>query len=246
VGSSMRPALFVAVTAFLLPWSGSAQVPSIFESGSLQAGGHSWRKVLRNQSPSALVAYMVGCNPEGGMTSTHDALIDGGAFVGSGKSIEVQVNAPSTCDASVHAAIFSDDHAEGDPNLVQKLFAYRRGAYQSLGDTIKLLASVYTQHVPIANILEKLDTQRRSNLQKMTAESGGCNMVLFQISNALSKPHVVWRVPPEYQGQKLELPSIEDVMAGDGVSQDEARVILLNKRLEAWKSLLEHHLEPSQ
>jgi hypothetical protein len=138
----MRSDLFVVLAALLLPYNSFAQVPSIVESGALQADTHSWRKVLRNQSPSSLVAYKVGCIPESGLGIVSDALIDGGSFVDPGKSIEVQVNDPATCEAGVRAAIFSDGHAEGKPEFVNELFAYRRGAYQALGDTIKVLASV--------------------------------------------------------------------------------------------------------
>jgi len=242
----MRSALFAVVTAFLLLCSGFAQVPSIVESGALQADTHSWRKVLRNQSPSSLVAYTVGCSPKNGLTIISDALIDGGSFVEPGKSIEAQVNEPSRCEAGLHAAIFSDGHTEGEPEFVNELFAYRRGAYQALGDSIKLLGSVYTQHVPIADIISKLQAEQKSTLQKMTQESGGYNAVLFQISGALSEPNVVWRSPPEYQGQKQQLPSIEAVMTTKGVSRDEARVMILNTRLRAWQSLLANNLQPHQ
>jgi len=180
------------------------------------------------------------------MSIVSDALIDGGPYVDSGKSLEAQVNDPSICEVGVHAAIFSDGHSEGDPKIVQELFAHRRGAYQALGDTTKLLASVYTEHVPIANIVERLDAEQRSNLQKMTTDSTGDNMVLFQISNFLRDPSVVWHLPPEYQGQKQQMPSVEDVMSANGVSRDEARVLLLNKRLEAWRTLLQNNLQPRQ
>jgi len=240
----MRFALLVVVTAFLPPWSALAQVPSLVESSSLQASERSWRRVLRNQSPSSLVAYMVGCLPKRGMTSMHDAITDGGPYVAPGKSIEDDVNDPSVCDVGVRAAIFSDGHSEGDPQFVEELFASRRGAYQALRDTIKLLTSVYTQHVAIADILNKLDQEHQSNLQSGSAESGGYNLVLFDISNFLREPSVAWRFPPEYQGQKQQLPTIEDVMAANGLSHDEARVMILNKRLEAWKALLGNNLQP--
>jgi hypothetical protein len=180
------------------------------------------------------------------MSIVSDAFIDGGPYVDSGKSLEAQVNDPSICEVGVHAAIFSDGHSEGDAKIVQELFAHRRGAYQALGNTTKLLASVYTEHVPVANIVESLEAEQRSNLKKMTADSAGDNMVLFQISNFLRDPSVVWHLPPEYQGQKQQLPSVEDVMSANGVSRDEARVLLLNKRLEAWRTLLQNNLQPRQ
>lgn len=74
----MKPALLVVVVAFLLPGSSFAQVPSVVESDALQAGPHDWRKVLRNQSPSSMVAYTVSCVPERGLTTLNDVLINGG------------------------------------------------------------------------------------------------------------------------------------------------------------------------
>jgi hypothetical protein len=242
----MRRALFVAVSAFLFPLSSFAQVPSIVESSILQAGPHSWKLVLRNQSTSSLVAYMVGCKPKRGMTALQDALLNVGHYVGPGEYIESAVNRPSTCDEGVRAAIFSDGHAEGDPEFVEELFAERRGAYQALGDTIKLLASVYTQHVPIADVIDKLEVDRKVTLQKMTHESGGYNSVLIDVSQILTQPRVEYGFPPDNLGQKQQQPPIEDVMNEKGLSRDEARVVILNKRLEVWRALLQNHLQPSQ
>jgi hypothetical protein len=114
----MRSTPIVVATALLLPWSSTAQVPSVVESSALQADSRSWRQVLRNQSPSSPVAYSVGCIPKSGLTMISDALIDGGSFVDTGKSFESQVNEPSRCEAGVHAAVFSDGHAEGEPEFV--------------------------------------------------------------------------------------------------------------------------------
>jgi hypothetical protein len=236
----------VVLIVFLLPWSSVAQVPSIVESSTLQASAHSWKRVLRNQSPSSLVAYMADCNPKLDLTTIQDALLNGGPYIGTGQTTEASVGNPSICETGIRAAIFSDGHAEGDREFVAELFAERRGAYQALGDTIKLLASVYTQHVPAAEITDKLEAERKANLRKGTHESGGYNFVLIDISNFLKDPGVVWRFPPEYQGQRQQLPSIEDVMNTNGLSHDEARVFLLNKRLEAWKSLLQNNLQPRQ
>lgn len=100
--------------------------------------------------------------------------------------------------------------------------------------------------MPIADIIDKLEAEQKATFQKMTHESGGYNEILIQLSEVLSKPNIVWRSPPEYQGQKQQQPSIEDVMNAKGVSRDEARALILNQRLKAWKSLLENNLQPRQ
>jgi hypothetical protein len=240
----MRSALFVVVTVFLLALGSSAQVASVVESSSLEARPHFWRRVLRNQSTSSLVAYTVGCNPKRGTTILQDALMNGGSYVIPGRSVEADVNDPSICDVGVRAAIFSDGHVEGDPEFVGELFAQRSGAYKALEETTELLTPVYAQHAPLADVIERL--KRKSNGGKTPGENGGYSFVLLQISQILTRPQVVFGLPPDYQEQKQPQPSIEDVMNAKGVSRDEARVIILNKRLEAWKSLLENNLQPRQ
>lgn len=234
---------FLLVLALLVPWIGFGQVPSVTESSSLQSGPNSWRRVLTNQSTSSLVAYMAGCKPKRGTTSLQDALLGVGRSVGTGMSIETEVNGPSTCGVAVRAAIFADGHAEGEPEFIDELFAERRGAYQALGDTIKLLIPIYTEHVPTVEIIGKLEAGRTAMLQKMTHESGGYNSVLIDVSQVLRHPHVLYGFPPESFGEKMQLPSIQDLMTSNGVSEDEARVMILTKRLEAWKSVLENNLQ---
>jgi hypothetical protein len=51
-------------------------------------------------------------------------------------------------------------------------------------------------------------------------------------------------MPAKSKAWATRQPSIEGVMNANGVSLDEARVIILNKGLKAWKSLLESNLQP--
>ena len=241
----MRCSHLVPIGAFLMSWSSFAQVASIVESSTLQASPHSWRKILRNQSSSSMVAYIMDCNPRRS-GSRQDALLGLGQSIAPAATAEAEAANPSICEAGVRAAIFSDGHVEGDPELVEELFAWRRGAYQALGDTRKLLTSVYTQHVPIADIIEKLEAEREATLLKMTHESGGYNSVLIRVSQILAHPRITYGLPPDDPGQQQQQPAIEDVMSANGLSRDEARVMILNKRLGAWKSLLENHLQPPQ
>lgn len=188
---------------------------------------------------------MVGCNPKRSLTTLHDALLGVGRYVGPGESVEAEVPGPSICEASVRAAIFSDGHAEGDPESEGELFARRRGAYKALRKAIELLAPAYTRHVPVAQIVDRLNLQRKSG-EKGPGEAGGYNSVLVLVSQTLSLPHVAISFPPDNLGQKQQLPAIEDVMREQGISHDEARVIVLSKALQAWKSLLEGNLQPRE
>jgi hypothetical protein len=240
----MRFTLSVVVTALVLTWSSFAQVPSIREGSTFQAGPYSWKRMLQNQSTSSVVAYTVGCKSRHNLTVLYDALLNGGPYLGPGKSIETKVNEPSSCDVGVRAAIFSDGHAEGDPEFVGELFARRRGAHQALGETIQLLASVYSQHMPIADITDMI--KRKSNGGKTPQENDGYSFALLRVKQILTQPGVAHGLPRDDHDEKLPLPAIEDVMKETGVTREEADIIILNKRLETWKSLLQNHLEPPQ
>jgi hypothetical protein len=119
----MRFALFIVVTAALLASHSLAQVRSIEDGPTLETRPHAWRRVLQNQSTSSLVAYIVGCNPEYLTTVLQDTVLLGGRPIGPGESIDVGVNDPSLCDSRLRAAIFSDGHAEGDPEFVEMRIA---------------------------------------------------------------------------------------------------------------------------
>jgi hypothetical protein len=244
----MRSALFVAVIAFLLPRSSSAEVPSIVEGSAfeVQQPEH-WHRVFKNQSASSLVAFRGACHgPKGGQIVLHDALLNAGDYyVHPGQSIELTVADPSECNGSVEAAIFSDGHIEGDPDVVDRdLFSPRRGAYKALEYSIQQLASVYTQHMPIEHVIDTLEAKRQSSVQGKTEAAGGYTFILGIVLNALRKPRTTYHLPPDNFGPKRPQPSIEDVMSTNGLSRDEARVMAFTKRLGEWKSLLEGNLQP--
>jgi hypothetical protein len=78
---------------------------------------------FRTRAQASLVAYIVGCNPEYLTTVLQDTVLLGGRPIGPGESIDVGVNDPSLCDSRLRAAIFSDGHAEGDPEFVEMRIA---------------------------------------------------------------------------------------------------------------------------
>jgi hypothetical protein len=235
----MKSALFVVVIAFLFCCISFAQVPSIAEGSTLQSGPHTWKRMLQNQSTSPLVAYTVGCKPSHDLTIQRDALLDGRPYLGPGRSVEVEVNEPSSCNVGVRAAIFYDGHAEGDPEFVGELFARRRGAYQASGQIIRMLALVYTSHVPLEEVSDRIKLM--GNGGKTQQESEGYSLAVLFVKRALTYAGGIPRTPSE---EKLHLPAVEDVMRENGFSREEADAFLLSKRLEAWKALLENHMGP--
>jgi hypothetical protein len=243
----MRPALVVVLVGFLLCPASFAEVPSIIEGSAfeVQQPEH-WHRVFKNQSASSLVAFRGACHgPKGGRIVLHDALLyTGNHNIHPGESIEVTVADPSECNGSVEAAIFSDGHIEGDPHVVDRdLFSSRRGAYKALEYSIQLLNSVYAQHVPVEHVIDSLEAKRQSSLHESTEASGGYTFILIEVLRTLRQPHVSIHVPSDDFGPKRPQPSIEDVMNANGLSRDEARVLVFTKRLEEWKSLLEGNLQ---
>jgi hypothetical protein len=144
----------------------------------------------------------------------------------------------------LRAAIFSDGHAEGDSEFVEKLYAHRRRACQALAETIQLLTNVYTDYIPIAHITDLVS--RKSNGGKTPDEGVGYGFVIFAMKRMLPHPPPTLRILSEALGQKPQLPAIEDVMQENGVTREEAGIFLFNKQLEAWKSLLETDMEPPE
>jgi len=236
------------VFAVVLPGlSGFAQVPSIAEGSAYEPRPGQWRRVIRNQSTSPLVAFTTSCHgPRGGAIAFHDALINAGDYyVHPGESIEVSGADPSSCDGSVEAAIFLDGHVEGDLGIAdKKLFSFRRGAYRALEQSIQLLTSIYTQRVPADHVIDALEAKRQSSLKDRTEASAGYTSILIEVLGALRQPHITYHLPPDNYGPKRPQQSIEDVMNSNGLSRDEARIMVFTERLKEWKSLLEGNLQP--
>src|SRR5579864_8742437 len=221
----MRYALLAVFVACLPSLRSFSQVPSIVEGTTFETRPGQWRRVIRNQSPSSLVAFRVPCDgPSGGMITLHDALLyTANHFVQPGASIEVAVADPSRCNGHVEAAIFSDGHVEGDPGVAyRELFSSRRGAYKALKYSIQLLSSAQSEHVPIEHVIDTLEAKRQSSFQERTVGHVGFNFILDVVLDTLRQPQVSIYVPSDDYGPKHRQPSIEDVMNANGVSRDEA------------------------
>jgi hypothetical protein len=97
--------------------------------------------------------------------------------------------------------------------------------------------------MPIEHVIDALEAKRQSSLQERTEAGVGYNFILNVVLGALRKPHVTYHLPSDSYGPKRPQHSIEDVMNSNGLSRDEARVLVFTKRLEEWKSILEGNLQ---
>lgn len=245
----MRSALPFLLAAFALPGSALAQVPSIVEGAPFEARPGMWQKVIRNQSPSSLVAFFVApphcsyANPGPGVT--YDSLVySGNREIPPGESTEIQTDDPSKCPGSVSAAIFSDGHVEGDPKALDYLYSGRRGAYKALTESIELLNSVRDQHQTPQHVIDTLDAKRQANLQQRTEAGLGYNLVCHVMLTTLRDSREHPRLPSDTGPEKPT--AVEDVMNTTGLPREQARFIALSQRLEQWKSLLEKNQQPPQ
>jgi hypothetical protein len=241
----VRSTLLVVVAALALPWNSFAQVPSLEEGANMEERPGLWRRVLENRSTSYLVAYYASFHcPKGGPVDMYDALLySGERRIAPGESALMNAGDPSRCSGNVNAAVFSDGHTEGDPKALDQLYATRQGAFKALGEAIQLLNSIQSEHESVQNVVDALTTRSKASLSEKTMAASGRSFILSTVVEMLTetrKSH--YRMPSDDAAHKE--PTVEDVMNATGLSRDEARAIVVSKRLEGWKSVLEGNLEP--
>lgn len=245
----MRPVLVALFATFAIPWNSVAQVPSITEGNTFEAGKSQWHRVIKNQSASSLVAYWAPFQcPKRGPVAVADALLyTGNHDIHPGQSLEIVAGDPSRCSGTVSASIFSDGHAEGDPQALDELYSRRRDAYKALGESIQLLDAIQNEHAPMQRVIETISARHQASLRDGAKGGPGYEYVYSFVLNTLTDPR--WDYPrlPSDNGRtdkQQKLSAIEDVMNANGLSHDEARIMVFTKRLKEWKSLLEGNLQP--
>lgn len=242
----MRLVLLVLLAACGLPQKSFAQVPSIVEGTTLQVRPGQWHQVIRNQSQSELVAYWAPFHcPKAGPVAVADALLNNGNHeIPPGESTEIHAGDPSRCSGGVTAAVFSDGHAEGDPQALDAIYSTRRGAYKALGECIEVLNAIQNEREPLQQALDTLKTRYQASLRDRSKGAPGYAEIYSYVVKILSDPR--WghaQLPPD---KRKKAPAVEEVMAATGLARDEASAVVLAKRLEEWKALLGDNLQPRQ
>jgi hypothetical protein len=243
----VRFAPLALLAALAFPWNSFAQVPSLEEGANMEERPGLWRRVLENRSASYLVAYYASFHcPKGGPVDMYDALLySGERRIAPGESALMNAGDPSRCSGNVNAAVFSDGHTEGDPKALDQLYATRQGAYKALADSTQLLNSIQSEHESLQNVVDALTTRSKASLSEKTMAASGSSFILSTVVEMLTetrKSH--YRMPSDDAAHKE--PAVEDVMKSTGLTREEARAIVIGKRLQGWKSLLEGNLGPSQ
>jgi hypothetical protein len=242
----VRSTLLMVLAVLALPWNSFAQVPSLEEGANMEERPGLWRRVLENRSTSYLVAYYASFHcPKGGPVDMYDALLYSGYHrIAPGESALMNAGDPSRCSGNVNAAIFSDGHTEGDPKALDQLYAKRQGAFKALGEAIRLLNSIQSEHESLQNVVDALTTRSKASLREKTMTAIGSNLVLSIVLKMLTDTRSRTLLPSDDAAHKE--PTVEEVMNATGLSREEARAIVVSKRLEGWKSLLENSLQPPQ
>jgi hypothetical protein len=240
----MRSTLIVLLAAIALSCTSFAQVPGVAQGNAFEASPGVWHAVLTNKSASSLVAHYAffTCGPKSGSSAMPDArLYSGDRDVSPGENLEITAADPSQCTGGVKAAIFSDGHGEGDPHLLAELYARRRGAYDALGEAIELLDSIQNEQ-SIPNVVDTLTSRRNAIREQKTLAAAGSDYVFSLVLHTLDDSSYNVGLPSDDKGQTA--PAVADATNANGVSREQARLIVLSNRLKAWRLLLEQNLQP--
>jgi hypothetical protein len=243
----VKSTLLMMLAALAFPWNSFAQVPSLEEGANMEERPALWRRVLENHGSSYLVAYYASFHcPKGGPVDTYDALLYSGChWIAPGESTLMNAGDPSRCSGNVNAAIFSDGHTEGDSQALDHLYSTRQGAYKALVESTQLLSSIQSEHESVQHVVDALTTRSKASLSEKTWIASGRSFVLSTVLDMLTETRSGrYRLPSDDPAHKE--PAVEDVMKSTGLTREEARAIVIGKRLEGWKSLLEGNLRASQ
>jgi hypothetical protein len=217
-------------------------VPFPYQSSTL-----GWFEVVQNRSSSNLVAFNAPYQcPRGGPLFHYDGLLFGNSITPPGDGIVIGAGDLSKCTGGVDAAIFSDGHAEGDLQELTSLYAWRRGAYQGLIESIRHLNAIASKQESVEFAAKALPGEFHStDMKTIQTESIGYHFVSGIVVKRLSDFNTDHTVPylmvPSEDVERI--PRIEEVMKAEGLSRDEASVVILSRSLERWRSVLEGHLQ---
>jgi hypothetical protein len=250
--------LLALAIVWATPNNGSTQVVGLREgpafhiaaSENLQTGAlpalstDAWREVIQNQGSSSLEALFAffPCG-SGANVTIYDTLLAYGvdkSILPSG-SVEISAGDPSKCSGGVQAAIFSDDHAEGNPEALKQLYERRKGLYAGLDDSIKLLDAIVANQQKSADVIDILDSRIVESRKIQTPTSVGYITACMVVRNTLQSANGRLHVPSDDTPQKLPKP--EALMSQEGISWDQARAKVLSQKLGQWQSALSDHLQ---
>jgi hypothetical protein len=251
----MRKLLFFLTLTFL-PLIVRAQITSL--KVEVKADGHAWQAVIQNHGSSAVMAMRTtfreqpGIMKDGSINTAvvvvYDSVTHYGPFppIAPGGTAERAAQDPSKWTGGVDAAIFSDGHSEGDPQGVNDIYERRRGAYNAVVKVIPLLDSIATQGANPSEVADTIHGLYQSLPKDRTitdSERLGLGPVYLGVENLLRTQGDIAGLydPTKYPPQ----PGISEVAKVSGIPREQAHAIVISKKYQGLKALLEANLQPA-
>ncbi len=236
------------------------KIPSVIEDEPFKGGltEKEWNAVVENHGSSSIDALLAEsrCIESGTFLGiTHEVDYDPLVHYGDdfdippGGAAEIDLMGGSNCRGGVKAVIFADGRSEGGRGDVQRMYAERQGVYRALGKSIALLNELTSG---------KITTQRAAAIWESWEDSGAMGNVnitsVSEISGAratyfmlrhqvqgyaipsTAQARCVWPIPARSSGQETAKAS--------AISCEQFNLILLDRKLHAWRLALEDHLKP--
>jgi hypothetical protein len=241
----------------LVPGCGVAQVPSIHESGVFDSGKRAgtlsgppaifWEDTVENRGSSSLVAFHATFRcPRSKTLFDYDYFFRFGSDfnIPPAGSVEIIAADPDQCPGGVDAAIFSDGHTEGDPEEVSAIYGRRRGTYEGLGESIKLLSAIAAQEKTPQQVIDIFESECHRLARDQTRdgyERMGMLLLYSQLKVTLRDPQGTIRAPSDKTARQ---PTSDEIVKAKNVSREQAQAMILTRKLNEWRADLEGNLNP--
>lgn len=244
--SSIRSELLVAC-CLMLPACTHAQVSGLKEDAPFRPSlSHNyWLEVVHNQGPSSLEAFYssFSCSNGGGLRGVlFDSRFNysGNRTIPPDGSVQVSAADPSDCTGGVKAAVYSDGHLEGGYEGLKQIFDRRKGAYEGLTVVIQLLDQVAEGQRTSPELIDALQSSLDKLISDHTQKADGSRFI-YAILKEDWKQGGGLVVPSDDTPSKG--PGVDEVMKTQRVSLEQARAIVLSRKLKEWRAALEGHAE---
>ena len=228
----------------------SAQTQSLADS-LVQVGGV-WEFQVDNASEASVTALSASWSCSGG--AQKDALLQMDTLLNYGHDKSIGPGKSSTdplpvrgrrCPGTIDAALFSDGHAEGNPEAIAAIYARRAGAYKAIPTIVNALHAIVTQtSTPqaVGSELQKhMSNLSHDNSVDPAERAGG--MFAYSAIQSILLSNADWLVPSD--STPVHQPQIPEVMASANISHEQAQATVIAKKLQEWTNDLEANLQPS-
>jgi hypothetical protein len=239
---------FLFACFLTLPVVAHTQIPGVKEDTPFRPspGSNQWLEHVHNDGSSPVEALFssFSCSDRGGLNGrVLDSRFNyaGDRSISPAGSSVVAADDPSDCSGGIKAAVFSDGHVEGSYEGLGQIFGQRKGAYEGLGVAIPLLNEVAEGQRTTPQLIYALQSLMNKLSRFHTPEAEGYRFIYFFLKVDWSTQSRALVVPSD--GTASRGPDVDEVMKTQRVPLEQARAIVLSRKLKEWRSALEGHTE---